>query len=136
MKLTITHQEQYSRSELLLRSIFGVLYITLPHAFLLFFVGLWGLILNSLLLLLSFLLENTPKAFLSFKCSWCAGSYVSTRVYIICLTDTLHLASWVRWGVHTFRSTLSWTNKQKFGFVTILLWCHFCWNPARICFIF
>jgi len=46
MKLTVTHQERYSRSELLLRSIFGFLYIALPHAFLLFFVGLWGLILN------------------------------------------------------------------------------------------
>ena len=46
MKLSITHQESYSRSELLLRGIFGVLYIVLPHVFLLFFFSLWGTILS------------------------------------------------------------------------------------------
>ena len=45
MTLTIKNQEHYSRGELLLRTIFGPLYITLPHVFLLFFVGLWGAIL-------------------------------------------------------------------------------------------
>ena len=46
MKLNITHQERYSRSELLLRGIFGVIYIVLPHLFLLFFFSLWGSILS------------------------------------------------------------------------------------------
>ena len=46
MNLTITHQESYSRSELLLRGIFGVLYIVLPHVFLLLFYSLWGSILS------------------------------------------------------------------------------------------
>ena len=36
----IKHQEQYSRGELLLRSFFGFIYIALPHAFLLMFVGI------------------------------------------------------------------------------------------------
>ena len=38
MKLTVTYQERYSRSELLLRSIFGVFYIVMPHFF---FSFLW-----------------------------------------------------------------------------------------------
>ncbi len=46
MKLTITHQQYYSRIELLLRSIFGAIYIVLPHVFILFFLGMWGNILH------------------------------------------------------------------------------------------
>jgi hypothetical protein len=46
MKLTIQHQEHYSRGELLLRTFFGWLYIAIPHGFLLMFVGLWGAILQ------------------------------------------------------------------------------------------
>jgi len=45
MKLTISHQEKYSRGELLLRMLFGWLYIGIPHMFALFFVGIWSAIL-------------------------------------------------------------------------------------------
>ena len=38
MKLTIKHQETYSRLELLLRTFFGWLYILIPHYFVLLFV--------------------------------------------------------------------------------------------------
>lgn len=48
MKLTIKHQPSYSRGELLLRTFFGFLYIVIPHAFLLFFVGIWAGILSFL----------------------------------------------------------------------------------------
>ena len=67
MKLTITDQEQYSRSELLLRSIFGVLYITLPHAFLLFFVGIWGLILNFVAFITVVFTGEYPKSIFEFQ---------------------------------------------------------------------
>jgi hypothetical protein len=46
MKLSIQHQESYSRGELLLRTFFGWIYILIPHYFLLVFVGLWGAILQ------------------------------------------------------------------------------------------
>jgi len=45
MKLTIKHQESYSRGELLLRSFFGYFYIAIPHMFIWFFVGIWAGIL-------------------------------------------------------------------------------------------
>jgi hypothetical protein len=45
MKLSITHQESYSRGELLLRTIFGFIYIAIPHGFLLFFCFIWSAIL-------------------------------------------------------------------------------------------
>ena len=45
MKLSIVHQEFYSRTELILRTLFGAFYIVLPHAFILFFLSIWGSIL-------------------------------------------------------------------------------------------
>jgi hypothetical protein len=46
MKLTIKHQESFSRLELLLRTLFGWLYIALPHGFILMFLGIWSAILT------------------------------------------------------------------------------------------
>lgn len=46
MKLFVTHQDRYSRGELLLRTFFGWLYIALPHGFILMFLGIWGAILQ------------------------------------------------------------------------------------------
>lgn len=44
MKLELVRQETNSRGELLLRSLFGWLYIMIPHGFVLGFVGFWGAI--------------------------------------------------------------------------------------------
>ncbi len=41
LKFNITHQESYSRGELLLRSFFGWLYICIPHFFLIMFYAIW-----------------------------------------------------------------------------------------------
>jgi hypothetical protein len=46
MKLDVTHQDSYSRGELLLRTFFGWLYIGIPHGFLLFFLSIWSAILS------------------------------------------------------------------------------------------
>ena len=46
MQFSLQYQESYSRSELLLRTFFGMLYIGIPHAFLLFFLGIWAGILG------------------------------------------------------------------------------------------
>ncbi|MDG5816304.1 DUF4389 domain-containing protein [Chitinispirillales bacterium ANBcel5] len=46
MVFDIPRQEYFSRSELLLRSFFGWLYIAIPHFFLLFFAGIWSGILG------------------------------------------------------------------------------------------
>ena len=44
MKLTIAYQDRYSRAQLLLRTVFGWLYIGVPHALLLLVVGIWSVI--------------------------------------------------------------------------------------------
>ena len=46
MNFDIAQQESHSRSELLLRTLFGWLYITVPHTLVLFFVGIWSSILH------------------------------------------------------------------------------------------
>ena len=45
MTLTITHQDKYSRGQLLLRTFLGWAYIGIPHLFLLFFLSIWSAIL-------------------------------------------------------------------------------------------
>lgn len=67
MKLTIEHQEFYSRSELLIRSIFGFLYIGLPHQFLLFFYGLWGNILGFIAWWIILFTGRYPENFFAYQ---------------------------------------------------------------------
>lgn len=45
LHLSVHHQSEYSRLKLLLRLFFGPIYIGIPHAFLLFFVAIWGKLL-------------------------------------------------------------------------------------------
>jgi len=42
----IVHQDKYSRGQLLLRTLFGQVFILIPHAFLLFFIGIGSAILG------------------------------------------------------------------------------------------
>lgn len=67
MKLSITHQESYSRGELLLRTFFGIIYLILPHMFLLFFVQLWGAILNFLSFWAILFTGRFPESFFDFQ---------------------------------------------------------------------
>jgi hypothetical protein len=67
MKLTINYQETYSRSELLLRSFFGVFYLVLPHIFLLMFVQLWASILQFLSFWIILFTGRFPESFFEFQ---------------------------------------------------------------------
>ena len=67
MKLSITHQESYSRSELLLRGIFGFLYILLPHVFLLFFFSLWGTILSLVAFIAIIFTGRYPESMFEYQ---------------------------------------------------------------------
>jgi len=69
MKLTITHQEKYSRGELLLRLFFGWLYIGIPHAFLLFFVGIWSAILAFITFWIVLFAGKFPESIFNFQVS-------------------------------------------------------------------
>lgn len=67
MKFYIKHQESYSRGELLLRTLFGWLYILLPHAFLLMFIGIWSLILTFISFWVILFTGRYPQSFFEFQ---------------------------------------------------------------------
>ena len=67
MKLTIVHQGQYSRGELLLRVLFGWLYIFLPHFFILMFLGIWSSILSFIAFFSIMFTGRYPQSFFEFQ---------------------------------------------------------------------
>jgi len=67
MKLTVTYQDTYSRSELLLRSFFGVFYIALPHFFILVFMALWGSILSFIAFVTIMFTGRYPESMFEFQ---------------------------------------------------------------------
>ncbi|MCB0504328.1 MAG: DUF4389 domain-containing protein [Cyclobacteriaceae bacterium] len=66
MKLTVKHQETYSRGELILRTLFGGIYIVLPHMFLLFFVQIWAGILIFISWFSILFTGRFPQSFFEF----------------------------------------------------------------------
>lgn len=67
MVFNVKLQESYSRLELILRSLFGMLYIAIPHFFLLFFVGLWSAILNFLAFWVILFTGRYPESWFEFQ---------------------------------------------------------------------
>ncbi len=67
MQLIVKHQEQYSRGELLLRTLFGWLYIYLPHGFILMFVGLWGAVLYFVAFWIILFTGRYPESMFNFQ---------------------------------------------------------------------
>jgi hypothetical protein len=67
MKLTITHQDSYSRGELILRTLFGAIYIAIPHVFLLIFVSIWGAILQFIAFWVVLFTGKYPQSMFEFQ---------------------------------------------------------------------
>ena len=70
MRAIIYYKEQYSRGELLLRAFFGFFYIIIPHAFLLFFVAIWGAILQFLTFWVILLTGRFPESWFQYQEKW------------------------------------------------------------------
>jgi hypothetical protein len=82
MKLSITHQEKYSRGELLLRTFFGWLYIVLPHMFILLFMGLWGAILQFVAFWVILFTGRYPESMFEYQKGLMAWNLrLSARMY-------------------------------------------------------
>ena len=75
MTFNITHQEQYSRGELLLRTIFGAIYIAIPHAFLLVFLALWSAILMFVTFWAILFTGNYPEGFFNYQLRFLRWNY-------------------------------------------------------------
>ena len=67
MNLEVKHQESYSRLELLLRSFLGVIYIEIPHLFLLFFLSIWSGILSFISWWVILFTGSYPESFFEFQ---------------------------------------------------------------------
>ena len=67
MKFGIKHQESYSRGELILRTLFGVFYMALPHLFLLIFLQLWSAILNLITFWIILFTGQFPEGMFKFQ---------------------------------------------------------------------
>ncbi|MEX2597057.1 MAG: DUF4389 domain-containing protein [Salibacteraceae bacterium] len=82
MTLEIKRQEQYSRGELILRTLFGLFYIVLPHAFLLFFVAIAAAFLNFLAFWAILFTGKYPRSWFDFQVKYIRWSLrVSARIY-------------------------------------------------------
>ena len=86
MKLIIKHQEKYSRGDLILRTLFGWLYIALPHMFLLAFVGIWGSILTFISFWAILFTGRYPQSFFEFQVGLMAWS-VRVQARLMNLSD-------------------------------------------------
>lgn len=81
MELIIKYQDTHSRGQLLLRTLFGGFYIILPHAFLLFFIQLWGAILSFIAWWAVLINGKYPQSFFDYQLKsrkW--GLRVSARI--------------------------------------------------------
>lgn len=67
MTFDIKHAPSLSRGELLLRTLFGFLYIYLPHAFVLIFLGLWGAILGFISFWVILFTGRYPQSFFEYQ---------------------------------------------------------------------
>jgi hypothetical protein len=84
MKLTVQHQESYSRGELLLRTFFGWLYIYIPHGIVLLFVALWSLILQFVAFWVILFTGRYPQSMFEFQEGMLKWSLrLSARMYNI-----------------------------------------------------
>ncbi len=67
MKLTVLHQESYSRGHLLLRTFFGWLYMGIPHIFLLVFASIWGAIISFIAWWAILITGKYPQSFFNYQ---------------------------------------------------------------------
>lgn len=75
MTFNVTHQEQFSRGELILRTIFGAIYIAIPHLFLLAFLGLWSAILMFVTFWAILFTGNYPEGFFNYQLRYLRWTY-------------------------------------------------------------
>lgn len=63
----IVHQNEYSRGQLILRTLFGQLYILLPHGFLLFFVAIGAAVLSFFAWWVVLFTGQYPRSFFDYQ---------------------------------------------------------------------
>lgn len=70
MKINVTLQDSYSRGELILRTLFGWLYILIPHLFVLIFVQIGVMFVNFISFWAILILGRYPRGMWDFVVKW------------------------------------------------------------------
>ena len=82
MTFDVKHQEEYSRGELILRTLFGYFYIVLPHVFILLFLSIWAQILLFISFWVILFTGSYPESFFNYQVSLLKWSTrVNLRLY-------------------------------------------------------
>lgn len=77
----IVHQDKYSRGELLLRTLFGQIYIMIPHGFLLFFMGIGSVVLGFIAWWAVLFTGKYPRSFFDYQVNFLKwNTRVSARI--------------------------------------------------------
>lgn len=85
MIFEIARQERYSRGELLLRSIFGPIYIALPHALILSLIGIAAQVLGFISFWAILFTGRYPESFFEFQVKYFHwNTRVNARLYNLC----------------------------------------------------
>lgn len=85
MQMKVIFQQNYSRGELLLRTLFGPFYIGIPHLFLLFFVGVWAQIGIFIAFWSILFTGRYPQSFFEFNVKYLRWNWrVAARLYNLC----------------------------------------------------
>lgn len=67
MQLDIRNAASHSRGQLIMRTLFGIIYIGIPHLFLLMFLGIWGSILSFISFWIILFTGRYPESFFEFQ---------------------------------------------------------------------
>ena len=67
MTYSIAHQDRYSRGQLILRTLFGLIYIAIPHLFLLLFLGIWSAILSFVTFWVVLITAHFPESIFNYQ---------------------------------------------------------------------
>lgn len=70
MNVSIVHQDRYSRGQLLLRTFFGWLYIGIPHVVVLFFLAIWGAILQFVTFWVTLITAKFPERIFAYQLNY------------------------------------------------------------------
>lgn len=135
MKLSITHQERYSRGQLLLRTLFGALYIGVPHGFLLAFVGIWSAILSFVTFWATLFTGKFPKGIFDWQVGY-QNWYTRANASLSNLVDG-YPAFGVKGTSETVKLEVPHPEKVSRGLVLLraLLGAFYVWIPHGVCLI-
>jgi hypothetical protein len=133
MKLTVTHQERYSRGQLLLRTVLGWLYIGIPHGFLLAFVAIWSGVLTFITFWAALFTGRFPKGIFEWQVGF-QNWYLRVSASLSNLVDG-YPAFAVKGTSDKVKLEVPYPERVNRGLVVLraLLGVFYVWIPHGIC---